>query len=333
MCKQRRQKNFPKKPSKRKPLLKAREILLLSGAKKFPINPNIIYDLHENWNLLTYKEAKAVLEVNDPLNLKKLRADARTIYDSSTDTYLTVYNESIFPASRIRWTIAHEIGHIVLGHLEYSETAYRENLTTKKYKVLEKEANFFAAELLAPLPILKKLGVQTAKQIKQLCHLSNWAADNRENDLKSTWWNTYSRYVSFDIPDEDLFYQLENFLSPITLCIDPTTWAKSKLSVNEESVNLSEVLSSITIDTKGRFTPCPGCGNQDFSDHAQFCKMCGVCLVKERADHLTENHCGKLNPSDACYCEHCGSRTFLTYKGLFELSNKRLGASKQMIAG
>ena len=45
---------------------------------------------------------------------------------------------------RIRFTIMHEIGHIVLGHTEHSQLA-------------ESEANFFAKYSLAPPPLVHKI--------------------------------------------------------------------------------------------------------------------------------------------------------------------------------
>lgn len=59
------------------------------------------------------------------------------------------YN-STHPDTRIRFTIAHELGHILLGHNTSSRMI---DLTTKEPK--EELANVFAAELLVPLSLLK----------------------------------------------------------------------------------------------------------------------------------------------------------------------------------
>jgi Zn-dependent peptidase ImmA (M78 family) len=52
---------------------------------------------------------------------------------------------------RQRFTVAHEIGHIILGHTQSDHTF---DLNCNKPK--EKEANTFAAELLIPTEMLKK---------------------------------------------------------------------------------------------------------------------------------------------------------------------------------
>ena len=71
-------------------------------------------------------------------------------------------------AGRIRWTLAHEIGHIYIGHLEViegAEIAYNEQRGF--YDQFESEADYFAWNLLAPLPILREMGIRSASEIKQ----------------------------------------------------------------------------------------------------------------------------------------------------------------------
>lgn len=60
-----------------------------------------------------------------------------------TEGYLLLYNELHSP-KRINWTLAHEIGHIYAGHLYDGD-------------IEEIEAHFFAAQLLMPEAILRKL--------------------------------------------------------------------------------------------------------------------------------------------------------------------------------
>lgn len=78
-----------------------------------------------------------------------------------------LYNEDILSSERKRFTIAHELGHIVLGHNEHSEKN-------------EKEADTFASQLLLPHCILEQL-VKYGKPVteiylKEKFGLSNEAA-------------------------------------------------------------------------------------------------------------------------------------------------------------
>ena len=67
------------------------------------------------------------------------------------DEYAIFVNEND-SETRQRFTIAHEIGHYILGHLKNEEykISYRDELTSKGTDMHEIEANAFAAELLMP---------------------------------------------------------------------------------------------------------------------------------------------------------------------------------------
>lgn len=58
--------------------------------------------------------------------------------------------------NRQRFTLAHELGHHCLGHKERAFTEYVQT-PGKERSNLETEANEFAAELLMPLSVIKKV--------------------------------------------------------------------------------------------------------------------------------------------------------------------------------
>ena len=62
-------------------------------------------------------------------------------YEEGGEVVLAIFYNDTMIAERIRFTILHEIGHIVLGHMEHSDVA-------------EAEANFFAKYAIAPPPIV-----------------------------------------------------------------------------------------------------------------------------------------------------------------------------------
>jgi Zn-dependent peptidase ImmA (M78 family) len=49
---------------------------------------------------------------------------------------------------RVAWTIAHEIAHIVLGHID--RFGKKCNLTASEYHIINREADIFARELIMP---------------------------------------------------------------------------------------------------------------------------------------------------------------------------------------
>ena len=88
------------------------------------------------------------------------------------EQYFIFYNDSIKIGSQ-RFTIAHEIGHIVLEHFLSSDATTR-----------EKEANLFASRLLMPLNVLNECKVQSKKEIEMLCGVSFTAASYRFEKLE-----------------------------------------------------------------------------------------------------------------------------------------------------
>lgn len=88
------------------------------------------------------------------------------------DTPVIALNESACGERRRRFTAAHELGHCVLGHLRGG-----------KLESAEREANRFAADFLAPLCVLERCGVRSAKEIGRLCGISESAAEIRLREL------------------------------------------------------------------------------------------------------------------------------------------------------
>lgn len=89
------------------------------------------------------------------------------------------YNQSR-PVGRQRFTVAHELGHLVLGHkgpLINREPSSKDN-------PVEREANVFAANLLAPACVLRGLGVHSAFGVAEACGISGPAATFRMEQLQ-----------------------------------------------------------------------------------------------------------------------------------------------------
>ena len=84
------------------------------------------------------------------------------------------------PKARKRFTVAHELGHILLGHVgEYPLS--RDPLPQDDPR--EKAANAFAVRILAPACVLWGCGVQTPEEIAALCGISLEAAAFRAGRL------------------------------------------------------------------------------------------------------------------------------------------------------
>lgn len=93
--------------------------------------------------------------------------------------YIIVDNTASVPVQR--FTAAHELGHILLGHMMVDKIRYR---TFDKRTEEEQSADMFAARLLAPACILHEIGVTTPDQIKTVCSISITAAEIRAERMK-----------------------------------------------------------------------------------------------------------------------------------------------------
>lgn len=285
---------------------KAREFMYQSGIDSLPVDPFELYTRY-GWKLRSNSYVENKYMVRDPFDLRKDKVDAYTFWDG--EQYMTVYDDRQ-PMARIRWTLAHEIGHIFLGHLlEIRERNISlRGLSEAMYQVLEKEANFFAKELLTPLWLLKELNVVHREDISMICSVSGQAAEIRELELID--------HIHKKIHIEArAFYrrQFNEFLTPIAVC------AKSDIEIPFGILNINtfhrfNFFCEYDDDNSSKRDKCPKCGNQSFSINADYCKCCGTYLYWKRPKHI--QHCNAINSSDAKHCEKCGSPTYSLKKGL-----------------
>ena len=107
------------------------------------------------------------------------------------------------PAERQRFTAAHELGHILLGHVGKYKLVNRE--PSAEDNPIEQAANVFASRLLAPACVLWGCGAVTAEHIAALCKISLAAAEFRAERMKIL----DARNVFLTSPLERIVY--ENF--------------------------------------------------------------------------------------------------------------------------
>ena len=109
--------------------------------------------------------------------------------EGESDGYSTILfsNPRIFVSSkcspeRQRFTIAHELGHILLGHVGKYELVNRE--PSPSDNPIEHEANVFASRLLAPACVLWALDAYDPDRIAKICRISHQAAYFRSERMQ-----------------------------------------------------------------------------------------------------------------------------------------------------
>lgn len=133
--------------------------------------PVIVTDIIKKCNnIRIYKDS-------DVLKLQN-NESGKTIFHNNI--FEIVYNDSE-NSRRCRFTIAHELGHIFLGHLLINTPAYK---TFAIRDDNESAANVFARDLLAPACVLHELHAINAADIAKLCNISIEAASYREKRMR-----------------------------------------------------------------------------------------------------------------------------------------------------
>ncbi len=100
----------------------------------------------------------------------------------------SVYNKACEGDGQSRFTIAHELGHLSLGHKEdisFSRQTKDFPKFLEPWRDSEWQADVFAAELLMPYPMVKNMSTQ---EIIKSCGVSFSAAETRRQKLQQLNW-------------------------------------------------------------------------------------------------------------------------------------------------
>lgn len=167
------------------------DFLIKNNITKYPLDLREIA-LKNNWNIWSFKKYCEVRKMNYNDLIKKYPDGFTEIID---DKIFICYNQQN-NKQRNRFTICHEIGHIVLKHLY-------------KGQKLEKEANMFAARILMPMLLIKELNIQSPEELAKICDVSIDAAKYRLNRFQEI--KGRERFYT-NPKEQSLYLQLKSFI-------------------------------------------------------------------------------------------------------------------------
>lgn len=301
----------------------AHEFLLNENITSFPIDPFIIINKHK-WGLITYTELARKYRVNiSQIIISCESEDGYITFDGSG--YNIAYNDTVRSDGRIRFTLMHEIGHILLTHLiDFKKTLMsRNSLSEEEYKILENEANVFARNFLSPVLVVKGLKLKSEADIIYYFKISRAAANTRLNCI-----DLDLRYTTASITIDQIS-QFRSFVYSImhsNYCSCCGYFFVRKAAKYCPICGHSGLLKrgkrkmkyiGYDLDENGRAHICPKCENEETSYGAN-CIICGTDLVNKCArTNITYDNghngysqsCDTIAPGNARYCYNCGNET------------------------
>ncbi|MBX5467977.1 MAG: ImmA/IrrE family metallo-endopeptidase [Firmicutes bacterium] len=286
-----------------------------------PFGPRLVAAM-EGWpvatQVITFDRARAILGPDCPPKPEKY--DAEVVAERREDgtvRYLVIYVPER-PLARIWWSLAHEFGHIVLGHAV--EPAARDTPWRNR------QADIFAAELLMPLGAVLEVRQAPAWWVARRFGVSLQAAANRLEDLKRGWLRFYTleeleagRNLLRRPPRQAVREGVpaHRGACPAAPLPEEEVRGDRMTSGNGRSPGASDgngvtwFVANGGSDRFPKLAACPVCGFVNDSPHApleRFCGGCGQLLINACEWSECAYHHVPLPPGYR-YCGVCGQPT------------------------
>lgn len=135
---------------------------------------------------------------NSSVNILQPDENGKSFFDGSV--WIIIYNDEN-PTEISRYTVAHELGHIFLGH-DLCLGHYPQAKEVSKKSKTEQQADMFAQRLLCPACVIWGLQLHTSEDIARFCRVEKDVADIRAKRMKAL----YERSKFLTDPSERLLY-------------------------------------------------------------------------------------------------------------------------------
>ena len=181
------------------------EVLIAHNVRELPVK---IVPICRGYGIRvrSYQDSSDVLRGLGLLHMTD-RTDGFLTYIYATPVIF--YDQRCVPG-RQRFTIAHELGHYLLGHVQPGQVTAINREPAPGDSPQERQANQFAARVLAPACVLWGLDLHSADEIAAACGISRAAAAFRAERMQEL----YRRGKFLTAPQERRVYrQFENFIS------------------------------------------------------------------------------------------------------------------------
>ena len=155
----------------------AYEALIKFKEFEFPVGTFRIFRQLDNTKLYTYEELSKRFGVSLQALVASSSNYGYNLFNINKKRYAVAYNSNK-DETTVRFTLAHELGHVILGHMDDGEA---EN----------KEANCFSRNFLCPIPAVDFFDINTIYDYQDVFNVSEPMA---ETSLK--WYDNDKYYIS-----------------------------------------------------------------------------------------------------------------------------------------
>ena len=174
------------------------QCLLDCGVKDLPVQASLVA-AQLGVGLFAYGPNREILRQS---RLEALLEAMGFAYADPSGRLMVFYNDET-SLQQIRFTVAHELGHILLGHVGPSTP--RGRLLEPSVQKLERAADSFAIRLLAPSCALWAKNACTAEEISALCDIPLDAAGKRARRMREL--RERNVWLKSDL-ERELYHQL-----------------------------------------------------------------------------------------------------------------------------
>lgn len=279
----------------------AYDTVYFSNQDKLPLSIKKLIRSIPNLHIQKYSKFAEKRNLSLEETYEILDSEEGCLWMRSDGQYIILYNDAVDNSGRIRFTLAHELGHYLLKHNEKSKktSLARYSLTSEDYDVFEKEANYFAKRLLAPIPLIDLYIASWSKIYPQSIEFafdtSFTVASYIINDLHRR--QKLANIVKeghpltknfVDYIDQDSTSQICTecrSLQSIThrycsFCSSSTFIKSTAKNYDHYFLERKEIMIYSKIETNEQGTPitCPQCKAEQLNDEFTFCPYCSVIL-------------------------------------------------------
>lgn len=338
---------IPKQPRYVRSTTFALDALYIRNVDSFPINvQKVCMDFGiklKKYSTLAKKNNVTVDQIGEAYKTK-----LGYIFRNDKGKYFIAYNDTL-PEGLIRFTLAHELGHFFLNHLEdFEETELMYNSLvpySEEHECLEKEANCFARNFLSPSDIAKLVGdeINAIQSIFGLTYkastvrLNSINLDNRNSSVLKRINMTnknqilsylsqinfkYSNLYHCDDCNAEFSFQDAKYCS---ICGQQNLWkiTLGSLPIFREFGGTEMKYSKIETNAAGTPITCPVCEYDELNDDFNYCPICStyihnVCIGDDFYDSYGNHEPYHFRPKNGCrgnldgnfrFCPTCGEKT------------------------